>query len=82
MCAEARDRWLALGDLASVPQPEELVRELHGRLTAAATAAGVSPASAMDLATTGLLLRRDAANSFGVGSRTLWTCEGVECTGI
>ena len=64
--AEARERCAALESLASVPQPEALVRDLHGRLCAASAAAGVPSASAMDLATAAALLGRDAANSFGV----------------
>ncbi len=61
-------RCAALESLASVLQPEALVRDLHGRLRAAAATAGVPPASAMDLATAATLLGCDAANSFGVRS--------------
>jgi len=64
--ADARDRFAALESLASVPQPEALVRELHGRLVSASVAAGVPAAIAMDVALAGALLGREAANSFGV----------------
>ena len=49
-----------------MPQPEALVQELHGRLVAAAAAAGVPADAAIDPATAGALLGREAANSFGV----------------
>ena len=66
MCAGAQERFTALESLASVSQPEALVRELHGRLVSAAAAAGVPAALAMDVALAGALLGREAANSFGV----------------
>ena len=66
MLAEAQKRCAALESLASVPQPEALVTELHARLEAASAAAGIPSASAMDHATAAALLGREAANSFGV----------------
>ena len=66
MIAGSRQRWAALLSLASGPQPDALVAELHARLLAAAAACRVSPADAMDQQTAGRLLGIEAVNSFGV----------------